>query len=195
MRSTKRSGRLSRVRRLLTRPEFPWLYAKASTAVATPLLGVVTVVYTQQAISQRPADSYPFGMAAFGVSIAFAGVCYTVPSSDGGLSTTRYAGEKFLHASLLLLQSLMLIFAKNAAITHSPQWVQPWVGTAKCLGVVAGVVASLVAAAAAWCWYWGFEELNSELWRNWERRIRSRIVAFDSQRGQGHSEHPEDSSP
>ena len=96
------------------KPELPVLNAKASMVVATPLILVMTFSYVSRAINQPAANVYAVGMAAFGVTAALSGICLTVSESVQGSSTIRYAGEKFLHSSVLVIQRVMLIYLKDS---------------------------------------------------------------------------------
>jgi hypothetical protein len=51
--------------KLLVKPEFPQLYALASVWIATPLLGLCTIVYVQNALTQPAANMFPIGLSAF----------------------------------------------------------------------------------------------------------------------------------
>jgi hypothetical protein len=149
--------------------EFPVLFAKVSTVIATPILFVTIILYIQRAITQAAPEIYPLVIAAFGVTAALSGVCFRMASSSPENSTPRYAGEKFLHSALLLIQSLFVIYAREAII--SLNWVHEH-GTIKTVcSVVASWIVFLLSAVAAWAWYYGFSELNSELWQKWKRRI------------------------
>ena len=92
----------------------------------------------------------------------------------------RYAGEKFLHSSLLLIQSLMLVYAKEAlAAANNHDWLVISVRT-----VILGLF-SLTATTAGASWFLGFRVLNSQLWANWQRRIE------DMNKATANVEHPE----
>jgi hypothetical protein len=53
----------SKLSKLLARPEFPKLYAVASMWIATPLLGICTLVYIQKAMFQPAASTFPIGLS------------------------------------------------------------------------------------------------------------------------------------
>lgn len=150
--------------------EFPVLYKAASVWIATPLLGLSTLFYAQRAITQTASEVYPVGMAAFGVTAALSAICFTMVPACDNPPTARYAGEKFLHSSLLLIQSLLILYVRDAAVAFD--WVRTHPPVVANITGVAAAVLSLVTAAAAWTWYHGFSELNAVLWKNWERRIR-----------------------
>ncbi len=150
--------------------EFPALYAKVSTTIATPLLAITMLLYVQRVITKPAAEVYPVGMAAFGITAALSGIGFTMAPSSADSSTIHYAGEKFLHSSLLLIQSLFVVYIKDSLVNS--EWVRTNGTAMMLLAWLAGGITLLVASAAAWSWYYGFAGLNAELWKNWERRIR-----------------------
>lgn len=150
--------------------EFPAIYEAVSVWVATPLLGFSTLVYAMSAITNPASEVYPTGVAAFGVTAALSGICFTMTPTGGGSSVLRYSGEKFLHSSLLIVQSLLVIYIRDAVTGF--QWVHAHTTFAGNVAGLAAAVLSFVVAAAAWTWHHGFADLNALLWKNWERRIR-----------------------
>lgn len=160
--------------------EYPVLYAKASTVIAAPILFITTVVYIQRAINQPAAEIFPLTMTAFGVTAALSGICFTMAPLTTNESTARYAGEKFLHSSLLLIQSLIIIYAKDAII-NLPFIIDHGLAK-KIVAVIFSSIVSLVSSTAGLTWYWGFSELNRELWRNWERRIANINMTGDKEK-------------
>jgi hypothetical protein len=151
------------------KPEFPNLYAKASMVVATPLIGFVGCFYVARATTRPAPEVYGFGVVAFSVTAALSGICLRVPESVHGSSSFQYAGEKFLHSAVLLLQTVMLVYAK--AFFAETTWLSdhPWLGTI--VRAVPLALIGLLSAAAAWTWHHAFDVVNSQLWRNWEERL------------------------
>lgn len=151
--------------------EYPVLYARVSTAIGTPIILITLLVYVQRVITQPASTVYPLAITAFGIPAALSGICFRMASSLPEDSTPRYAGEKFLHSTLLLIQSLFLIYVKDTIISFG--WVASHETITTVISAVAAGVFSLLSGAAAICWYHGFSELNKELWRNWKRRIEA----------------------
>lgn len=93
---------------------------------------------------------------------------------DGRGSSRReastYAGEKFLHSSILLVQTLLIVSVRDAILQL--QFVRDHSFLAGQARGLSAVILSFVAIAAVWTWHHGFSELNAALWENWERRIR-----------------------
>lgn len=148
--------------------EFPVLFAKASTVVATPILVLTTISYVQRAISQPASEIYSMALTAFGVTIGLSGICFTA-APTGNDTPMRYSGEKFLHSALLLIQSLIFIYAQDAIL--STAWARECDVVRRTTSWFLGSIVLFVSTASAWCWWWGFEALNNELWQNWNRRI------------------------
>lgn len=153
------------------KPEFPKLFALASVWIATPLLGVCTLVYVQQAINQPATNSFPIGLSAFGVTAALSGISFSMARADENQITAKYAGEKFLHSSILLIQSLLVLYVRDAAT--ETDWIKTWPSLAVSIKVLTSGTLVLVSTAASWAWYYGYSELNTALWKNWEHRIHA----------------------
>jgi hypothetical protein len=162
--------------------EFPKLWAKVSTFVATPLVIVVALLYMQKLISKPASEIYGFGLSAVGITAALSAICLSAASPIGTATTLpvlRWAGEKFLHSCLLLIQMLILTFARDTIVVW--EWVTRYDSLKHAVEALANTASLFVAGTAAWCWYWGFADLNKELWANWQLRIeeinRSRAPA------------------
>jgi hypothetical protein len=142
----------------------------ASKFVAVPLLFAVTLIYVSRLIKQTGPEFYTIGMTAFGITAALSAICLTIPSSLDVFSPTKYAGEKFLHSSLLLIQTLMIVYVRSA-LMQSVWWTAHH-NFANAASLALSILGSLISTAAAFAWYFGFETLNEELWSNWDRRLR-----------------------
>ena len=158
------------------KPEFPMLNAKVSMYVATPLIAFTTIFIVSSAFTLPVKEVYPMVFSAFGVTVALSGICFSLAALPLKKSKVKYAGEKFLHSSLLLIQLIAIIYVKSSSLEIS------FVKTSSSLKViivgVLSVVFILVASVAFCIFYFGFDALNDELWNNYEKRIekiRNRI--------------------
>ena len=157
--------------RVLKRREYPALYGYASKWIATPLLGFFTLQYLLHAISAPSSEVYSIGMSAFGVTAALSGICFTMVPFYSYADTAKYAGEKFLHASILLIQTLFIIYLRDELV--DPDWSKSLPEVARVLRAVLVGVLTLITTAAGWAWYHGYEEINTSLWKSWEDRINA----------------------
>jgi hypothetical protein len=153
--------------------EFPRLHAWVSTTVATPLIIIVTLLYMERLNTKLTSDISGICLSAIGITIALAALCsnFARNVAEGTSSSDfTYAAEKFFHSSLLLIQTLFIVFARDSLVDI--EWIAHY-GLLKS-SIIHGVcnaVASFVSAMAAWSWYCGFSALNSALWSRWQRRI------------------------
>lgn len=149
------------------KPEFPRLYAHASKYIATPLILFTTVFLSISAFSLPAQDVYPMVFSAFGISAALSGISFTLTND----STFNYVGEKFLHSSLLLMQSIAIIYVKSEAVKLS--FVSSNEMVMAITNATFSVLFMFVSAAAAWSFYFGFDDLNDDLWKKYKKRINN----------------------
>ncbi len=154
--------------------EWPVVMGNVSRGIAMPVLAIAVVQYANLLVRKPASEVYPVALTAFGLVGALAAICLSTAGPIGSETTPgvlRYAGEKLLHATVLLLQVLFVIFARDAVLA------QVWIaGRGWLKGIVSvgtNTVASMVVLAAALSVYWGLESLNDELWLNWRRRVGS----------------------
>ena len=98
-------------------PEYPILFSKASTAIAIPVILITTSFYITHAITLQAVEVFPMAITAFGITAALSGVCFTMAPVKNEDLSVRYAGEKFLHSSLLLIQSVIVVYAKESMLS------------------------------------------------------------------------------
>lgn len=160
------------------KPEFPILFAKASTIIAAPLVLITLSFYVTHAIILPASEVFPMAIAVFGITAALSGVCFTMSPSKNDEYNIRYAGEKFLHSSLLLMQSLILIYSKESLISLS--YISSTNTIKTIIIAVFSALLGLISSMAAITWFHGFDALNNELWKKWEKRID--VLRFSNNR-------------
>lgn len=142
--------------------------------VATPLIAFCTIIYAQDAVNQPASRMFPIGLAIFGMTAALSGVSFSMArayDNVASVDTAKYAGEKFLHSAILLVQGLLLLYIRDTAVEN--EWVKIGPHLVSAIKVVTNSLASLVTAGASWAWFHGYAELNKILWENWRRRIEN----------------------
>lgn len=151
------------------KPEFPYLNAIASKYIATPLIALTTIFLITSAFRLPAQEVYPMVFSAFGITVALSGICFTVATSPSDEYNIKYAGEKFLHSSLLLIQLITILYVKSEIIKLSFIKTNPIA-----LGISSSVISILftfVSAVASWSFYFGFEVLNDDMWGKYKKRI------------------------
>lgn len=110
--------------RLLVGSDFLKLFALASGWIATPLICICTIIYIQHAISQPATNAFPMGLSAFGVTAALSGISFSMARACENPATAKYAGEKFLHSSILLSQTLLVLYIRDTVVESD--WIKTW---------------------------------------------------------------------
>jgi hypothetical protein len=151
------------------KPEFPMLNEKASMYVATPLLAFTTIFIISSAFTLPAKEVYPMVFSAFGITAALSGICFSLAALPIKKSKVKYAGEKFLHSSLLLIQLIAIVYVKSSSLEIS--FVKTNNNLKIAIVSLLSAVFILVSSVAFWIFYFGFEALNDELWNNYKKRI------------------------
>jgi hypothetical protein len=149
------------------------LYAVISRLIATPVIMFVSVLYVIGALFRPAADVYPVGFTILGTTAALSAICLTAPESVEGFVNVRWAGEKLLHATLLVIQTVMLLFIKSAM--KSSPWLTAHPSVVSVGSWVIGVLFVLIAWVATITWFEAFRGLNSQLWHNMQCRLQGRV--------------------
>lgn len=149
--------------------EFPVLWEKVSVWIAVPLVYSWACFYVQSAIELPASEVYAVGMAAFGVTMALSAVCFAIAVAPTAIPISTYAGEKFLHSSIMIVQTVLVVSVRDAILKMT--FVRDHGVLMTQVKGVTAVILMFVASAAVVTWYHGFSELNAALWKNWEQRV------------------------
>lgn len=150
-------------------PEYNKLNSRVSMFIATPLIIMTAIELIQLAIMFPSKETYPLLIAAFGITAALSGICFTISATSSSSPSINYAGEKFLHSSLLIIQSLTIIFLRNALNE------QTFFEFNKIVKVIISIIFNylflIISSVACYWFYYGFNELNKYLWIQHKKRI------------------------
>ncbi len=153
------------------KPEYPILYARASKFLAVPLITYFSTIYVIDAIQEPSVKVFPLGLSIFGITAALSSMSFSMARACDNADVAKYAGEKFLHSAILLIQCLLVLHIRDTFIeTELVKNLSYAVITVR--AIAAGIVI-LVVTAAFWTWFHGYTELNQILWENWRQRIEN----------------------
>ena len=147
-----------------------WVYEKISLWVASPLILFTLTQYAYIAIAKPFKDFLEICLPILGVTLALPALCGQIAGvtskeeeeEEAFHRTLAFAAEKFLHSSLLFIQSLIVMFVRS--ILLGLHW-SPSLNLLKdVITNLGGGIAAVAAVYGAWAWYWGFSALNSTLW-------------------------------
>lgn len=152
------------------RREYPILFARASTLVATPLITYFALSYVTQAVQEPAVKMFPLGLSIFGITAALSSMSFSMARAGDNEAIAKYAGEKFLHSAILLIQCLLVLYIRDTVIEI--ELIRDWSYLVTTIEGATTAIVGLLAAMAAVAWFHGYEELNQVLWENWQRRIQ-----------------------
>ena len=150
------------------RREYPILFARTSTLVATPLITYFALSYVAQAVQEPAVKMFPLGLSIFGITAALSSMSFSMARAGDNEAIAKYAGEKFLHSAILLIQCLLVLYIRDTVVEI--ELFKNWSYLLTTIKGATTAIVGLLAAVAAVAWFHGYEELNQVLWEKWRRR-------------------------
>lgn len=151
-------------------------FAHVSHWLVIPLLGVTAAQYGLRIMYRPAAEVYSLTVTALGITAGLAAVCLSATiTKQPTLAVIQYAGEKLLHATVLLLQMLFIVFAREGLVDTWPIKGTPWAVTAVTWSL--NTVGLYIIVPATWCWIFAINEINANLWTNWNAVLAAGIAA------------------
>jgi hypothetical protein len=137
------------------------------------ILCLTALFYASQFIRESITNVFPIGLSAFGILGVLSATCFTlVPCLDkeDDKPQALYAGEKFLHSCLLIIQSIFVKYASEQIV--SLQFVKnvPWLLST--INIITILILVTVISYATYFSLFGFEALNDFLWNRYEKRLK-----------------------
>jgi len=127
------------------------------------------------ALLQQPIEKMAnIGLSAFALVAAVSGLCFAMAAileNDNGKSTAIYAGEKLLHSTVLILQTIVLKYALDTLM--SSDFMKSHETLTSITSIVSHVFLSIVSSYAAYFSLYGFEALHDFLWNRFHIRRES----------------------
>ena len=148
------------------RREYPILFARTSTLVATPLITYFALSYVAQAVQEPAVKMFPLGLSIFGITAALSSMSFSMARDGDNEAIAKYVGEKFLHSAILLIQCLLVLYIRDMVVEI--ELFRDW---SYLVTTIKGATTAIVGLLAAVAWFYGYEELNQVLWEKWRRRI------------------------
>ena len=154
--------------------KFPNLFATINFWIVMPLL-VVVVIKSWPLYINKPVNEF-LGIftPTIGLTLALAALCGQIASVVNREDDTSwvfvYSAERFLHSSLLLIQTLAVAFAKESLLTMG--WISKSDGF---MLIIMQAMVDITGVCAYYCWFGGFYFLNHGLWSRWIRRVDRNI--------------------
>lgn len=150
-------------------PEYPAFQANVSKWLAGLVVAITVSSFNYYANFKPAQDVYNMAFASFGVTAVLSGLCFGMAPSKTTEPRIRFSGEKFLHSSLLIGQTIIVVYAKNALLGLSI--IRDHLVITRIITAFFFFVIFNVSVFAAVTWFNGFQGLNKELWDRYKKRV------------------------
>jgi len=142
---------------------------KISAAIAFLIFGSSILLYVT-ALIQKPFETVAtLGLSAFALVAAVSGLCFAMAQVlEDEKSTVLYSGEKMLHSTVLILQTVVLKYASEAVLATS--FLRSHETVMKVVSWASNVLLVLISSYAAYFFLYGFEALHDLLWNRFHVR-------------------------
>jgi hypothetical protein len=151
-------------------------YRKLSNAIGYVIICVTGILYIQKLLMEPVDKVTNVALTAIGAVAALSALCFTFApliEDEHDKKSGLYAGEKFLHSTLLIILTLFLKYANDQLISFefisSIKWLKV---TIICIFSMPmfGIGSFAVGMAAL-----GFHDLNKTLWFRYEQRAKENL--------------------
>jgi hypothetical protein len=132
------------------------------------IFAIAGIVYVNQLLRGSSQKLLTVGVTAFAITAGLSGLCYRMASNlsdDKGKSIPLYAGEKFFHSCLLLIQTICLKYIQDNMSSFK---IVTWLDNI--INFSLSIIISFVGMFATYFFLYGFEALNDFFWKRFMER-------------------------
>ena len=142
-----------------------------SNTIGLMLIIITGMIYIMRQLRAPFSEFSKLGLSVIGILAVLSGLCFSYASHikhDNTMWGPSYAGEKFLHSTILTVQVLVLCFAFEY-ISKSP-WFAHHDMVKRILHIIIDFSRFIISVSAFFCISWGYEAINDNLWDRWKER-------------------------
>jgi energy-converting hydrogenase Eha subunit C len=152
--------------------------SKLSQSIGYIIIFFAGQTYVLGLLSEPIEKITSIALSSLGAIVALAALCFAVIpclSSENDKMAPLYAGEKFFHATLLIIQTLFLKYGADTFLTYSLIRSLHWLVVA--LTVLTSVLISGIGLFAVLNAAWGFDSLNKFFWQRHDERMHNQNIS------------------
>lgn len=165
---------------LCGRPQRKMFYVKLisfiSRIIGYSIIAISGLIYVQQMIYNSVSDVSSVALTAFATVAVLSALCFSfspILSQEEDKNTALYAGEKFLHSTLLIVQTLFLKYVmkeiEGLVFAQSLNWLKT------VLEILSNFFQLGIGGFAVTMAALGFHYLNKILWIHYEERAKQNL--------------------
>jgi len=146
------------------------LYSFISKYVGYAIISMSGLYYVQRILSESAEKVTSLALTAIAIIAALSALCFSyVPciSDEVDRNSGLYAGEKFLHSTLLVIQTLFLKYVAEQALSYDSIIAIFWLKIT--ISIIAGTLLIGIGGFAVTMAALGFHDLNKTLWSHYKK--------------------------
>jgi hypothetical protein len=150
---------------------FPRIASFICGTIGYIIVSSAALMYVSRLMRQPFGNVFTVGLSAFALLAAMCGLCFSFApclSEDKDRKTALYAGEKFLHSCILILQTIFLIYVKEGLLAI--KWVGEHNWLRSSISVIMHIILIITSSLATWFCLFAVEAINDFLWERYEIR-------------------------
>lgn len=151
------------------------LIEKISAVLSYLIFSFSILAYLSELIRQPFEKVSTAGLSAFALVAAVSGLCFAMAQVlviEDDKAKALYSGEKLLHSSVLILETIVLKYASNAALSSS--FVKSYEALTTTTIWISDALIMIISLYAANFFLFGFESLHDFLWNRFHVRRQHR---------------------
>lgn len=144
---------------------------KISATASFIIFSWAVLTYIIALLKQPISVMASVGLSAFALVAAVSGLCFAMASvleKENGKSTAIYSGEKLLHSSVLILQTVVLKYALDTFLAS--KFMKSHDMMASIISIGTQALLTIIGSYAAYFSLYGFEALHDFLWDRFHHR-------------------------
>ncbi len=146
------------------------LYSFISRPIGYVIISMSGLYYVQRIFSEPAEKVTTLALTAIAIIAALSALCFSyVPciSDEVDRNSGLYAGDKFLHSTLLVIQTLFLKFVADQALSFDSIKSIVWLKIT--ISIIAGTLLIGIGGFAVTMAALRFNDLNKTLWSRYEK--------------------------
>jgi len=150
------------------------LTSKLSQAIGYIIIFFAGQTYVLGILSEPIERVTSIALSSLGAIVALAALCFAVVPClplENDKKAPMYAGEKFFHSTLLIIQTLFLKYGADTFLSYA--WIKSLHWLVVALTILTSILISGIGLFAVLNTAWGFDSLNKFFWHRHDERMHN----------------------
>ena len=154
----------------------PNIAAKFSKTIGFIIFSITGLTYVNTSLTEPVDKVVNVGLSAFAAIAVLSGLCFALVSclkNDKEQSSPLYAGEKFLHSGLLIIQTVFIKYFFDRISNFD--FLKTWANANLIFKIVTNLAVLTTGMFATYFSIYAFQSLNDFLWDRYTDRRKKML--------------------